>query len=145
MNATACTHAPAPARARDELLTLRRAPFTSSAAAVRNANPSRVRLTPRQLEVLALLCQGLPNKLICRRLDISAGTVKAHISSILRELGVASRLQAVVEASNRGLIAEAQGANAQREPDRVARRVVTALEFSVHAAGKPFDRAESAS
>ena len=61
-------------------------------------------LTPRQLEVLALLCQGLPNKLICRQLNISAGTVKAHISSILRELGVSSRLQAVVEASHRGLL-----------------------------------------
>jgi len=61
-------------------------------------------LTPRQLEVLALLCQGLPNKLICRQLNISAGTVKAHISSILRELGVGSRLQAVVEAARRGLL-----------------------------------------
>jgi hypothetical protein len=54
--------------------------------------------------VLALLCEGLPNKLICRKLNISAGTVKAHISSILRELGVASRLQAVVAARRRGLL-----------------------------------------
>jgi DNA-binding NarL/FixJ family response regulator len=61
-------------------------------------------LTRRQLEVLALLCEGLPNKLICRKLDISAGTVKAHISSILRELGVGSRLQAVVEARRRDLL-----------------------------------------
>ena len=61
-------------------------------------------LTRRQLEVLALLCEGLPNKLICRELDISAGTVKAHISSILRELGVGSRLQAVVEARRRALL-----------------------------------------
>ena len=53
-------------------------------------------LTPRQLEVLALLCQGLPNKLICRRLNIASGTVKVHISCILRELGVTTRLQAVV-------------------------------------------------
>lgn len=104
MNGTACTYAPSPAGVRDELLTMRRAPFTSSAAAVRGRDPLPIRLTPRQLEVLALLCQGLPNKLICRRLDIAAGTVKAHISSILRELGVASRLQAVVEAGNRGLI-----------------------------------------
>ena len=57
-----------------------------------------IHLTPRQLEILALLCEGLPNKLICRRLNISGGTVKAHISSILRALGVTSRLQAVVEA-----------------------------------------------
>ena len=65
---------------------------------------ARPHLTRRQLEVLALLCQGLPNKLICRELDISAGTVKAHISSILRELGVGSRLQAVVEARRRDLL-----------------------------------------
>lgn len=53
-------------------------------------------LTPRQVEVLALLCQGLPNKLICKRLNIASGTVKVHISCILRELGVTTRLQAVV-------------------------------------------------
>lgn len=63
-------------------------------------------LTLRQLEVLALLCEGLPNKLICRRLEISAGTAKAHISSILRELGVSSRLQAVLEAGRQGLVAD---------------------------------------
>jgi DNA-binding NarL/FixJ family response regulator len=65
-----------------------------------------IHLTPRQSEVLALLCEGFPNKLICRRLNISAGTAKAHISSILRELGVSSRLQAVVEAGRRGLLGE---------------------------------------
>ena len=65
--------------------------------------PRDVHLTPRQRDVLALLCEGLPNKLICRRLDISQGTVKAHISSILRELGVSSRLQAVVAAREAGL------------------------------------------
>jgi len=58
-------------------------------------------LTARQLDVLALLCEGLPNKLICRRLNIAAGTCKAHISNILRELSVGSRLQAVIVA--RGL------------------------------------------
>ena len=68
------------------------------------APPAAVRLTTRQLEVLALLCEGLPNKLICRELSISAGTVKAHISGILRELGVNSRLQAVVAARRAGLI-----------------------------------------
>ena len=65
-----------------------------------------IHLTPRQMEVLALLCEGLPNKLICRRLNISAGTVKVHISSILRELGVGSRLQAVVWARRRGLFSD---------------------------------------
>jgi len=54
------------------------------------------RFTPRQLEVLALLCEGLSNKLICRRLNIATGTVKVHIGYILRALGVTTRLQAVV-------------------------------------------------
>jgi DNA-binding NarL/FixJ family response regulator len=62
-------------------------------------------LTPRQLEVLSLLGEGLSNKLICRRLNIAPGTVKVHITGILRELGVASRLQAVVAARRCGLLA----------------------------------------
>jgi two-component system, NarL family, nitrate/nitrite response regulator NarL len=66
-----------------------------------------VRLTPRELEVLALLCEGLPNKLISRRLDISSATVKCHISRILSELGVSSRLQAVVAAARSGLVRDA--------------------------------------
>src|SRR5262245_17696671 len=60
-------------------------------------------LTPRQREVLSLLCSGLPNKLICRQLGIAAGTVKVHISVILRELGASSRLEAVVLAHRHGL------------------------------------------
>lgn len=64
------------------------------------------RLTPREIEVLGLLCEGLPNKLIGRRLDISAATVKCHISRILSALGVASRLQAVVAAARFGLVQE---------------------------------------
>jgi DNA-binding CsgD family transcriptional regulator len=68
--------------------------------------PRPIHLTPRELEVLALLCEGLPNKLISRRLNISAATVKCHISRILDELGVSSRLQAVVVAARFGLIAE---------------------------------------
>ena len=63
-------------------------------------------LTSRQLEVLALLCEGLPNKLICRRLNIAPGTVKVHIGVILRELGVTSRLQAVVAANRCGFLGE---------------------------------------
>ena len=66
------------------------------------------RLTARQLEVLALLCEGLPNKLICRALNIATGTVKVHISCILRELGATSRLQAVVLSQARALPAAVQ-------------------------------------
>lgn len=71
-----------------------------------HGNHLPVHLTPRQLEVLSLLGEGLPNKLICRRLNISTGTVKIHISCILRELGVTSRLQAVVSAQRCGLLGE---------------------------------------
>ena len=63
-----------------------------------------VRLTPRQLEVLSLLCEGLSNKLICRQLNIATGTVKMHIGVIMRELGASSRLQAVVAAQRCGLL-----------------------------------------
>jgi DNA-binding CsgD family transcriptional regulator len=65
----------------------------------------RQMLTPREMEVLALLCEGLPNKLIERRLGIGAGTVKCHVANILSKLGVQSRLQAVIEAQRRGLFA----------------------------------------
>jgi DNA-binding CsgD family transcriptional regulator len=74
-------------------------------------------LTPRQLEVLALLCDGLPNKLISQRLNISASTVKVHISCIMRELGVSSRLQVLVVAQRCGLVGEA----AQLTPGQASR------------------------
>src|SRR4051812_46495200 len=70
---------------------------------------SGFRLTRREREVLALLCEGLPNKRICQRLAISAGTVKVHIGAILRELGVSSRLQAVLLAQRYGLVDTAHG------------------------------------
>ena len=79
-------------------------------AAGGHAKAAAVHLTPRQLEVLSLLCEGLPNKLICRRLNISPGTVKVHIGSIFRELGVSSRLQAVILARRSGLDLEAAAA-----------------------------------
>ena len=63
--------------------------------------------TQRQLDVLFLLCEGLPNKRIGSRLDISPGTVKVHVGQILRKLGVTSRLQAVVAARRGGLCVEA--------------------------------------
>jgi DNA-binding CsgD family transcriptional regulator len=71
------------------------------------ATPRQEKLTPRQLEVLALLCEGLPNKLIARRLDMAGGTVKVHIVRILRALNVSSRLQAVIAARSLGLLDKA--------------------------------------
>ncbi len=64
------------------------------------------RLTPRQLDVLELLCEGLTNKGISRRLDIGNATVKIHVSSILRSLGVTSRLQAAIAGRRLGIIKE---------------------------------------
>ncbi|MFT7721856.1 MAG: response regulator transcription factor [Roseateles sp.] len=59
-------------------------------------------LTPRQQAVLALLVQGLPNKLIARELGVSVETVKDHVAAVLRALGVSSRTQAVIAAQKWG-------------------------------------------
>ena len=60
-------------------------------------------LTQRQSDVLQLLMLGKPNKLICRDLNLSEGTVKVHVSAILRALNVHSRAQAIAELTRRGL------------------------------------------
>jgi DNA-binding NarL/FixJ family response regulator len=52
-------------------------------------------LTPRQLEVLGLLAEGLSNKQIGSHLNIAPGTIKAHIAAIFRELNASNRTQAV--------------------------------------------------
>jgi DNA-binding NarL/FixJ family response regulator len=59
-------------------------------------------LTPRESEVLALLADGLPNKLIARRLDISEKTVKAHLTNIFQRIGVSDRTQAALWAQRHG-------------------------------------------
>jgi DNA-binding NarL/FixJ family response regulator len=56
-------------------------------------------LTPRQTEVLGLLLQGLPNKLIARQLNLSVETVKDHVAAVLRALNVSTRTQAVLAVS----------------------------------------------
>ncbi len=58
-----------------------------------------VALTRRQTQVLALMAQGKPNKLICRALNLSEGTVKVHVSAVLRALKASNRTAAVVAAS----------------------------------------------
>lgn len=67
------------------------------------ADPRSLGLTDRQADVLKLMLLGLPNKLICRRLDLAEGTVKVHVSAVLRALGVRTRTQAVVAASRLGI------------------------------------------
>jgi DNA-binding NarL/FixJ family response regulator len=60
-------------------------------------------LTERQRGVLRLMLLGLPNKAICKELDLAEGTVKVHVSAILRALGVATRAQVVVAATRSGI------------------------------------------
>ncbi|HLW90808.1 MAG TPA: response regulator transcription factor [Roseiarcus sp.] len=57
-------------------------------------------LTPQQVRVLMMLSEGLLNKQIAYELSVSEATVKAHVSAILQKLGVDSRTQAVIAASN---------------------------------------------
>ena len=65
------------------------------------ASPSPSPLSPREEEVLREIAQGASNKEIARRLDIAETTVKIHVQHILRKLGLSSRVQAAVYASNR--------------------------------------------
>ena len=60
-------------------------------------------LTPRQMDVLRCVIQGKPNKVIARELDVSEGTVKAHLSSVMHALGASNRTEAVYAAAKLGL------------------------------------------
>jgi len=73
-------------------------------AADRAANAQPL-LTPRQSEVLDLMCQGLSNKLIGRRLNLSENTVRGHVQAVLAALQVSSRSEAGFAARQRGLVA----------------------------------------
>jgi DNA-binding NarL/FixJ family response regulator len=68
------------------------------------ASDAPVYLTPRQCEVLELLCQGMSNKLIARQLTLSENTVRGHVQAILGFLQVASRSEASFAARRRGLV-----------------------------------------
>lgn len=80
------------------LVVMRRADAPRAAAA-RDTS-----LTPREIEVLRMLADGLPNKIIAYRLGISEHTVKFHVTSILGRLNAASRAEAVAIGIRRGLI-----------------------------------------
>jgi DNA-binding NarL/FixJ family response regulator len=60
-------------------------------------------LTEREREVLALVAEGLPNKLIARRLEISEKTVKAHLTRVFERIGVSDRTQAALWAQRHGV------------------------------------------
>jgi len=70
-----------------------------------SAEPKEFRLTQRQLEVLDLIAQGHPNKVIADYLGISEQTVKIHINQIFKELRVFNRTQAVIKAQKHQLLA----------------------------------------
>ena len=71
--------------------------------AIDGVNIEVLGLTQRQSEVMMLLARGLPNKRICRDLRLSEGTVKVHVSAILKALNVHSRSQVIVELARRGI------------------------------------------
>jgi DNA-binding NarL/FixJ family response regulator len=65
--------------------------------------PGELGLTARQTDVLKLMVQGKPNKLICRDLTLSEGTVKVHVSAILKALRVHTRTEAIAVLARRGI------------------------------------------
>jgi DNA-binding CsgD family transcriptional regulator len=65
---------------------------------------ARPLLTPREVEILALVGEGQSNKAIARRLGISAHTVKYHLESVFAKLGASSRAEAVTTGLRRGLL-----------------------------------------
>jgi DNA-binding NarL/FixJ family response regulator len=67
-------------------------------------DPDRLRLTPRELEVLAAMADGVSNKAIARRLGISFHTAKFHVAAILAKLNADSRTEAVARAAQLGLV-----------------------------------------
>jgi DNA-binding NarL/FixJ family response regulator len=71
----------------------------------KSSEPLPEPLTPRELEVLRLLAQGLTNRQISQELVVSAATVKVHIEHLIAKLGVSDRTQAAVRASQLGLLA----------------------------------------
>ena len=78
--------------------------LADDAIALREPPPPADPLTPREREVLDLLAEGLPNKLIADRLQISEHTVKYHVGALLGKLGAQSRTEAVMRAARLGLV-----------------------------------------
>ena len=71
------------------------APRVGIQSSVRDSEGGSGSLTQRQLEVLALIAEGLPNKAIARKLFVSEATIKGHVTAILNALGVDNRVQAI--------------------------------------------------
>ena len=71
---------------------------------ISDEHAARPTLSPREAEVLALLAEGAPNKVIARRLNISVHTAKFHVAAILIKLGAANRTDAIAIAMRQGLV-----------------------------------------
>ncbi|MDO5534653.1 MAG: response regulator transcription factor [Propionibacteriaceae bacterium] len=86
-------------------------PITSllldSRAARRRPAPQSLGLSPREREILQLLCSAHSNLEIAEVLELSESTVKTHVSTIMAKMGVSSRLKAVVRAYELGLVSPA--------------------------------------
>ena len=90
---------------RDQLVAAVRALMSGSPRAHANApHGSRLSLTDRETEVLALVADGLTNRAVARRLGIGEATVKTHLAHVYAKLGVLDRAAAVREAWERGLV-----------------------------------------
>lgn len=74
--------------------------------AARNESSDAPQLSGREREVLALVAEGMPNKLIARRLEISEKTVKAHLTRVYQQIGVTDRTQAALWARRQGIAGE---------------------------------------
>ncbi len=79
------------------------APKAASELLAARAGRRDADLTDREREVLALVADGLPNKLIARRLEISEKTVKAHLTRVFERIGVTDRTQAALWARRHGI------------------------------------------
>src|SRR5262249_50030244 len=77
---------------------------TTSRGAQNTAAPQAIDLTPRELDVLALMAEGASNKAIAKQLGISVHTAKFHVGSILDKLDATGRTDAVAHAARRGVI-----------------------------------------
>lgn len=77
--------------------------FMTAAPDQTSPNPMAGKLTPRELQVLEKLCEGMANKDIARALDIREPTVKLHMKTLYRKIGAHNRTQAAVLAKEAGL------------------------------------------
>ena len=69
-------------------------------------------LTPQQTRIMKLICAGKPNKQIAYELSLAEATVKAHITALLRRLGVQNRTQAAMLVESANLEGESQSSDA---------------------------------